>query len=186
MKRNILSALLCILVFAGCNKKGDNENTTTSGPQEVKDGSKIAISNGMAVGDANSTTSQFMTYNIDGERVVRLSPTGEDNATTRQIGAVVTIKNQYDKLSADLLKKKLSPNFIRKCSACHDHYANGIIGPSLLTKSEAEIAKMIGEFKSNTKKNVLMVQLVKQMDDKEINALAKEIAEFNKEIRNKQ
>lgn len=183
--KTIVSVFLCALMLAGCGEKGDNDNTAASEPAEVTDGSKIAISRSGATNDSNSASSQFVTYNLEGERIVRLSPDGEENATTRQIGAVVTIKNQYDQLSAEMLKKKLSQNFIRKCSACHNHYANGIIGPSLLTKSEKEISNMIGAYKNGTKKNVLMVQLVKQMDDKEINGLAKEIAEFNKEIRDK-
>jgi len=184
MKKNLLPLLLSIFIFVGCDKKNNDENATTSGIEEIKDGSKISVSGGKIV-DANSTTNQFMTYNIEGERVVSIAPNGEENATTRQLGAVITIKNQYEKLNADILKKKLSQNFIRKCSACHDHYANGIIGPSLLTKTEDDIFKMIALYKNDTKKNVLMVQLVKQMDDKEIRALAKEIAEFNKEIRSK-
>lgn len=183
--KTIVSVLLCALALTGCGEKKESGNTAASEPMEVTDGSKIAVSSGKTRSDSDSVTSQFVTYNLEGERIVRLSPDGEDNATTRQIGAVVTIKNQYDQLSADMLKKKLSQNFIRKCSACHNHYANGIIGPSLLTKSEKEISNMISAYRSGTKKNVLMVQLVKQMDDKEINALAKEIAEFNKEVRDK-
>lgn len=183
--KTIVSVLLCALVLAGCGEKEEKEKVIAAELSEVTDGSKIAVSGGGAASDSHAAASQFVTYNLEGERIVRLSPDGEDNTTTRQIGAVVTIKNQYDNLSTEMLKKKLSQNFIRKCSACHNHYANGIIGPSLLTKSEKEISDMIGAYRAGTKKNVLMVQLVRQMEDKEINALAKEIAEFNKEVREK-
>lgn len=183
--KNTVWALLCLFVLVGCDQKQEEGSRAAPEPAEVTDPSKIAVSGGGEADGSASAADQFVTYNLEGERIVRLSPDGEDNATTRQIGAVVTIKNQYDGLSAEMLKKKLSQNFIRKCSACHNHYANGIIGPSLLTKSEKEISDMIASYRSGTKKNVLMVQLVRQMDDKEIHALAKEIAEFNKEVREK-
>jgi cytochrome c553 len=76
----------------------------------------------------------------------------------------------------------LSKNYIVKCSACHDDYANGVVGPSLLHKSAEDIANKIKAYKNLTQANVLMKYLVSQMDDAEINALAQEIANLNKEI----
>ena len=70
-----------------------------------------------------------------------------------------------------------------KCSACHDDYANGIIGPSLLSKDSEYIFKTISQYKTGEKKNVLMKELVTQMDDKEIKALASEIYTFNQEVK---
>jgi len=70
-----------------------------------------------------------------------------------------------------------------KCSACHNDYANGIIGPSLLGKDKDFIYNQIMDFKSGKKKNVLMDQLVKMMSEKEINELSSEIAEFNRKIK---
>ncbi len=81
-----------------------------------------------------------------------------------------------------ILAKTLSKNYIVKCSACHDDYANGVIGPSLIQKSEEEITNMIKAYKNKTKVNELMKYLVSQMKDEEIKSLAKEISNLNKEV----
>ena len=70
-----------------------------------------------------------------------------------------------------------------KCSACHDDYANGVIGPSLLGKSSDEIFSAIDDFKSGKKSNVLMDDLIKMMSNDEIRTLADEIYNFNEEIK---
>ena len=82
-----------------------------------------------------------------------------------------------------MLVKKLSKTFRVKCSACHDDYANGIIGPSLLTRNADYIYDKIAEFKSGKKSNPLMTDLINMMSDEEIRALADEIYEFNKQIK---
>ena len=87
-----------------------------------------------------------------------------------------------------MLVSKLSKKFIVKCSACHNDYANGIIGPSLLGKDKKFIYNSIMDFKSGKKVNVLMTDLVKMMSEEEINQLSSEISEFNikiKELREK-
>jgi cytochrome c553 len=81
------------------------------------------------------------------------------------------------------LVRKLSKKFIVKCSACHNDYANGVIGPSLLGKNSNEIFDSIAAFKSGEKKNVLMTDLIKMMDEAEIRALADEIYAFNEKIK---
>ena len=95
------------------------------------------------------------------------------------------VRNPYEKINLQLLKGRLSKNFILKCSACHDDYANGIIGPSLLQKNKDEIYTMIRAYKHKEKVNVLMKDLVLQMSDEEIMSLAKEIDEFNEQFRSK-
>jgi cytochrome c553 len=81
-----------------------------------------------------------------------------------------------------LLVKRLSKEFMVKCSACHDDYANGVIGPSLLGKSSDEIFDKIIAFKTGKKKNVLMDGLIDHMDKDNIRKLANEISTFNKKI----
>lgn len=181
MKKLLLLGLF--LLFVGCSDKNAKDSNTTQNIEEIKDGSKIEISEGNSIN--NDKLNQFTTYNMDGERVVKLALDGEETTTSRQIGAIISIKNQYEKLGSDILKKKLSHNFIVKCSACHDDYANGVIGPSLLTKTSDDVFKMITAYRTGTKKNVLMKELVQNMSDKEIKELADEIAKFNKEIREK-
>lgn len=92
-------------------------------------------------------------------------------------------KTPLQSINKALLKGHLSKNFILKCSSCHDDYANGIIGPSLLSKTSDEIYAMIRAYKDKSKKNVLMSELVSQMSDDEIRAFAKEISEFNAQFR---
>lgn len=89
----------------------------------------------------------------------------------------------YEYIQIDLLKSKLSKNFIIKCSSCHDDYANGIIGPSLLHKDGKFIYETLVAYKTKTKVNVLMRDLVSNMKDKELKELSSEIARFNKQIR---
>lgn len=182
MRTMVFVALM--LLFVGCGEKKSESAQETSGIEEVKDLSKIEASDGQSASSRNNA-SQFTAYTIEGERTVHIAPDGEENALTREIGAMVSIKNQYEQLSASLLRKRLSHNFIVKCSACHDDYANGIIGPSLLTKSSDDIFNRITAYKNGTKKNVLMKELVQKMSDSEIRALADEVAKFNKEVREK-
>ncbi len=87
------------------------------------------------------------------------------------------------KFRSPWLVNKLSKKFIVKCSACHNDYANGIIGPSLLGRDSNFIFDSIMKFKSGEKVNVLMSDLVKMMSDQEIRKLADEIYHFNKEIK---
>ncbi len=93
------------------------------------------------------------------------------------------VRSPYERVEISLLVSRLSKKFIVKCSACHNDYANGIIGPSLLGKDKDFIYNQIMDFKSGKKKNVLMDQLVKMMSDEEINELSSEIAEFNAKIK---
>ena len=108
---------------------------------------------------------------------------GDVNETTKNIVAYSSIKNQYEKLNFDLMKKRLGHDFILRCSACHDDYANGIIGPSLLDKTDAQIVDMIKKYKFKEKPNPLMVQLVNGMSEQQIETMAKEIYEFNKQFK---
>ncbi len=93
------------------------------------------------------------------------------------------VRSPYEKVKVSMLVKRLSKEFIVKCSACHNDYANGIIGPSLLDKDSNFIFNSIKKFKEDKDANVLMAELVKKMDDTEIRKLADEIYEFNKQIR---
>jgi cytochrome c553 len=170
------------LLFVGCSDKKSEDSNVTQNIEEVKDIKNIKVSSGQELTNDN-ILNQFTTYNVEGERILNLSPDGEETTTSKQIGAIISVKNQYEKLNLDILKKKLSHNFIVKCSACHDDYANGIIGPSLLSKTSDDVFKMITAYKTGTKKNVLMKELVQNMSEKEIKELAEEIAKFNKEVR---
>ncbi len=105
------------------------------------------------------------------------------NKTYTPIEANMRVKTPYEKVEISLLVNKLSKKFIVKCSACHNDYANGIIGPSLLEKDRDFIYGSIMEFKTGKKTNVLMSDLVKMMSKDEISELADEIAQFNQKIK---
>ena len=79
--------------------------------------------------------------------------------------------------------QQLSPDYRLLCSACHDDYANGVIGPALLDKNATYIFNSIMAFKSGKKKNPLMKQLVSRIDEKRLKAIAEEIERFNREIK---
>ncbi len=106
-----------------------------------------------------------------------------EDKTYTPMDANMRVRSPYERVEISLLVSKLSKKFIVKCSACHNDYANGIIGPSLLGKDKDFIYGSIMDFKTGKKKNVLMEQLVKMMSDKEIDELSNEIALFNKKIK---
>lgn len=94
-----------------------------------------------------------------------------------------SVDNPYQYVRIDLLKSALSKNFMVKCSACHDDYANGIIGPSLLEKDGNFIYGQMIKYRNDPTKNILMYDLVKNMPEEELKSLSNEVAQFNKEIR---
>lgn len=172
-----------VFILTGCGEKETKEETkkeVTATKQVFQSTPEIKIVENATIIEKESP---FVKYDMDGNRVVKIAPDGEETALTKQIGALATIRNNYENLNAKILSQRLSKNYIVKCSACHDDYANGVIGPSLLDKSAQEIADMIKAYKNLTKVNVLMKYLVSQMDDEEIQSLANEIANLNKEVR---
>jgi cytochrome c553 len=100
-----------------------------------------------------------------------------------KIDANLNVRSPYEEIQVSMLVKKLSKNFIVRCSPCHNDYANGIIGPSLLGRDANYIYSKIQEFKSGKKSNPLMRDLIKMMSDTEIKDMADEIYSFNKEIK---
>jgi cytochrome c553 len=164
--------MAAIVLLVGCNEKKELQESTEAGDIKV-------IPNALEVQNNDILTS----YDMDGNKKISLSISGEESTLTRRLGAIVSVRSGYDKVQKELLSKRLSKNYFLKCSACHDDYANGVIGPSLLTKNSDEIFDMIKAYQLNVKNNVLMRYLVTQMEDSEIRSLSDEIASFNKEIR---
>ncbi len=100
-----------------------------------------------------------------------------------QISEKRSVNSPYTYIQIDLLKSDLSKNFIVKCSSCHDDYANGIIGPSLLHRDGDFIFKRLKEYRNKEKVNVLMRDLVNNMSEEELKSLSEEIAKFNEQVR---
>ena len=166
---------------AGQNSAGQNSVGSNSAPQSGANSVKPRIS--IKSGEAPKKDDKFVSYDFYGERRVNFNLNGDVNETTKNIVAYSSIKNQYEKLNFDLMKKRLGRDFILRCSACHDDYANGIIGPSLLDKTDAQIVDMIKKYKFKEKPNPLMVQLVNGMSEQQIETMAKEIYEFNRQFK---
>ncbi len=179
------STFLLFTLFTGCSDNSKDKSVLKSAsiasqsaaaPQiEViknKNAQEIKVASKTASEDQSK--SYYYSYNTD-------SATNIQQKTA--IDANMNVRSPYEKLRVSLLVKKLSKKFIVKCSACHNDYANGIIGPSLLGKSSDYIYDAIANFKTGKKKNVLMTDLINMMDDKEIRKLADEIFEFNEQIK---
>ena len=212
MKNSIkfyLCSLAAALLLCGCGDDGDSSSAAanSAGQNSVSQGSagqNSADQNSASVNSASQSAEQnhtakprisvksgeapkkddkFVSYDFYGERNVNFNLNGDVNETTKNIVAYSSIRNQYEKLNFDLMKKRLGHDFILRCSACHDDYANGIIGPSLLDKTDTQIVDMIKKYKFKEKPNPLMVQLVNGMSEQQIETMAKEIYEFNQQFK---
>ena len=196
IKQIILSAAL-ILLISGCgdNKKTEEtkeiikvENTQTPLKIEVEENSNAnEIKVTPKIKDGSKNESYYYDYNVKSEYDPNAKPANEDAAVREKprttIDANLNVRSPYQKVQISLLVKGLSKEFIVKCSDCHNDYANGIIGPSLLDKDATFIFNQIKKFKEDKNANVLMSDLVKQMSDENIQKLADEIFAFNKEIK---
>lgn len=168
---------------AGQNSADQNSASSNSASQNAEQNHTAKPRITVKSGEAPKKDDKFVSYDFYGERKVNFNLNGDVNETTKNIVAYSSIKNQYEKLNFDLMKKRLGHDFILRCSACHDDYANGIIGPSLLDKTDAQIVDMIKKYKFKEKPNPLMVQLVNGMSEQQIETMAKEIYEFNKQFK---
>lgn len=180
MKKSI-TIILSAIIFLGCSNQTNSKN-------DSQESNKTATTNSITIkkgSSANQTKSdEWVVYDIDGKKNIKFG-IGESNETTKSIGAIAFTRPPLQSINKALLKGQLSKNFITKCSACHDDYANGIIGPSLLDKTSEQIYDMIIAYRTKTKANVLMADLVKSMDDKEVADIANEISQFNEQFRSK-
>ena len=197
MKYTILaSSLLVLSIFSGCSDDTDSKSaqetaTASSAPiievvqnnnsQAIKVQEKkrtdLELKNGKAF---------YYDYNIKSAYDQNAQPANSDAGVRVKprtaIDANIHIRSPYQKIKVSMLVRKMSKKFIVKCSACHNDYANGIIGPSLLGKDADEIFNNIADFKSGKKSNPLMNDLIKMMTEDEIRAIAQEIYEFNLEL----
>jgi len=164
-KKAVLIFSLIALVFTGCGDKEEIKETKTT----------------------NSDESYYLNYNVKNAYDENSQPANKDAAVRVKprtvLDANLNIRSPYEKIKISLMAKKLSKQFILKCSACHNDYANGIIGPSLLDKTSSQIVQSIQDFKTGKKSNPLMTGLIKNMDNKEIQSIANEIYTFNQELK---
>jgi len=186
---------LFITGITGCSDSAEKKQTDKEPSTKAAEAPKIEVvqnKNAHAIkvevkkSDKNQSKSYYYDYNIKSAYDENARPANEDAAVRvkprTNIDANLHVRSPYEKVQVSMLVKKLSKEFIVKCSACHNDYANGVIGPSLLGKDSSYIYKKIISFKTGEKSNPLMNDLVKMMDEAKIKELAQEIYEFNKEI----
>jgi len=187
----LISLATTLLVFSGCGnkeKKNENEKTISTTNKIV---SQIKVTNDIVKKDTKKEVSKqnsgqfYYAYNEEGKskEAKEIEKYNEQSSKERTtIDAYLGIRDPYERVAITMMIQRLSKDYIIKCSPCHNNYANGVIGPSLLGKDKKFIYGRIMDFKSGKKKNVLMKELVQQISDKKLEKLAGEIAIFNKKI----
>ena len=190
------SSFLIVSFFAACSDSKENETQKYSKAAEVVNSSKIEViqnDNAQEIKvatkkvDKAKNDSFYYDYGEKSEYDQNAQPANTD-ASVRvrprtQVDANMQVRSPYEDIQVSMITRKLSKKFIVKCSACHNDYANGLIGPSLIGKDADYIYGKIEKFKSGQKVNVLMKDLINMMSDKEIRDMANEIYKFNQEIK---
>ena len=177
MRKIAIALLVLVFILAGCSEKKEKKSQEAA-PAAIK------ITQGAVQKQKETTNKQNsgeFYYSYNKAKTTQKSEVKDEGRFTR-LGAYRHVLNKYQKVQIALWANKLSKDFLIYCSACHDDYANGVIGPSLLDKSGDYIYKQLQDFKSGKRKNVLMVQLVRRLSDKQLKSLADEIAAFNKKV----
>jgi len=195
MDKNIfyISSILAIALLTGCssdNKEETNTNTsskeaTASGIEIVKNENSKEVK--VAQKDMSGTDNQYyFNYGVKSEYDQNAQPANSDASVRIKprtaIDANMNVRSPYEEVQVSMIVRTLSKKFIVKCSACHNDYANGIIGPSLLGKDSDYIFNKIADFKSGKKSNPFMTDLINMMSEQEIREMADEIYKFNIEI----
>lgn len=170
-----LLVISILVILTGCEKKEEKKEVTAK-PSEIKITEGVVKEKKAEKKEIDKGQFYYSYKEAKKEEI-------EDEAKYTKLGAYRNVLNKYQKVQISLLANKLSKDFLIYCSACHDDYANGIIGPSLLDKSGDYIYNQLQDFKKGKRKNVLMVQLVRRLSDEKLKALADEVAEFNKKVK---
>ncbi len=180
-------AISVALLFVGCGEKEKKkESIKKESPATIKV-TKNAVKKDTKKEASKENGGQFYYSYNEEDKSKEAKDIDKYNSQTNKvrttIDAYLNIKSPYERVRITMMIKQLSKDYIIKCAACHDDYANGVIGPSLLDKDKDFIYQRILDFKTGKRKNVLMKELVNQIDDKTLENMAQEIANFNKQIR---
>jgi len=201
----IASTFLIVVGFSACgDKKESNEKSDVTVSSISKSAPEIEVventneyalkvkANKEDKGKSTNKNSFYYDYGEKSEYDQNAQPANKDASVRVRprtvLDAQMHIRSPYERVQISLLSRQLSPIFRLKCSACHDDYANGVLGPSLLGHNADYIYNKIIAFKTGKKKNVFMKDLIHNMSDKEIRAVAQDIYTFNlqiQKIRNK-
>lgn len=175
----ILVSLAATLGLSGCKDAPEpvqSKTVTTPG--------KITVVTPPSAVTQQRTGDAFRSYDVHGESQIKYAPEGtEITDAVKNVQVVVAARNNpYASIQAALMAKRLSKEFIVLCSACHDDYGNGVIGPSLIGKSATDVRTMIDKYSGDPNANVLMTDLVHRMDNRKIDFICEDIARFNAEV----
>ena len=168
---------LTLILLSGCGEKQHTEDAT-----EAKTDAGIVVTENAVKalakeGKSKENSGKFY-YSYNKEKKEK-----KEVKVRTELDAYREIKSPYERVQMTLMIKQLSPDYHLLCSACHDDYANGIVGPTLLDKNATFIYDSIIAFKTGTKKNPLMQQLVNNIDANRLKNIANEIERFNKAIK---
>jgi cytochrome c553 len=171
---------IAAILLSGCGEKSSETNG-----EDVKSGTGIVVTEG-AVGelkkadDSKENSGQFY-YSYNKEKGGS-EYNSETSKVRTELDAYRAIRSPYERVQITLMIQQLSSDYRLLCSACHEDYANGVIGPALLDKNASYIYDQIIAFKTGKKKNELMRDLVSRIDEQRLQAIAKEIERFNRQI----
>lgn len=176
----IVPLSISLLLFAGC---GGEKQKESSGKTEAA--GKIVVTEGAVKetkesGKSKENSGQFY-YSYNKEKNAS-EYNSESSKTRTELDAYRAIRSPYERVRITLMVQQLSPDYRLLCSACHDDYANGVIGPALLDKNASYIFEQITAFKTGKKKNALMKQLVNRIDEERLREISKEIERFNRQV----
>lgn len=193
IKQLLLSTI--VIGFVGCGdepKEDTKVATQTAGKIEIvsnENAEEIKVAEKVKR-DRNLTGHEdkyYYDYNVKSEYDKNAKPANDDASVRVKprtaIEANMNVRSPYEEVQIGLLVGELSKNFRVKCSSCHSDYANGVVGPSLLSKTSDEIFQSIADFKSGKKSNPLMDGLIDHMDEREIREIADEIYTFNQKLK---
>jgi len=182
MRNPILISLMILfaLALAGCGGKEEHKEVSQTSPPQIKV-TKGAVKKETKAEPSKENSGQFY-YSYNKEKKNNPDYNSEENKVRTTLDAYLNIRSPYERIQVELMIQKLSHDFIINCSPCHDDYANGVIGPSLLDKNGTFIFKQVMAFKTGEKNNVLMEQLTRKLSDEQLKKISEEIATFNKQI----
>jgi cytochrome c553 len=178
----ILPLGLSLFLLSGC---GDEKQKESTGEPEAV--AKIVVTEGAVKkkkesGESKENSGQFY-YSYNKEKKGEGSEYNSEASKTRtELDAYRDIRSPYERVQITLMVQQLSPDYRLLCSACHDDYANGVIGPALLDKNSSYIFKQIMAFKTGEKKNALMKELVGRIGDERLKGISREIERFNRQV----
>ncbi len=177
----IIPLSISVLLLAGCGGEKQKETATegeTTGKIVVTEG---AVKEKKESAKSKENTGQFY-YSYNKEKNAS-EYDSESSKTRTELDAYRAIRSPYERVQITLMVQQLSPDYRLLCSACHDDYANGVIGPALLDKNSTYIFEQILAFKTGKKKNALMKELVNRIDEEKLKGISVEIERFNREVK---